>query len=119
MSEQRIVKSLADDGKTATVTLKGVLNIEAAAALHRELGGALSEAPLVVLDVRQLEELDMTILQTLCSACKTAAATGHGLRFASEVPASIKALSGGIGAHMGSPCRQNNDETCILFGGAR
>lgn len=118
MSEQRIVKSLSADGKTATVTISGVLNVEAAAELHRALGDALSEAPRVALDARRLEELDVTILQTLCSACKAAAATGHGLRFASELPACIKALNGVIGAHIGSPCRQNNDEACILFGGA-
>lgn len=118
MSEQRIVKSLTEDGTTATVTISGALNIEAAAELHRALSGAISEAPRVVLDARQLEGLDMTILQTLCSACKTAAATGCALLLAGETPACITSLNSGIGAHMGLPCRQNNNEPCFFFGGA-
>lgn len=118
MNEQRIARSLAADGTTATVTISGALNIEVVAELHRALGGAISEAPRVVLDARQLEGLDITILQALCSACKTAAAAGCSLLFAGEAPSCIKSLNSGIGAHMGSPCRQNNNEPCILFGGA-
>lgn len=118
MSEQRIIKNVAADGTTATVILGGSLTIEASAELRRLLGEALAEAPKVLLDARQLEGLDMTILQTICSACKTAAASGRLFQSEGELPDCVKALNNGIGAHMASPCRQNNDQSCIWFGGA-
>jgi len=119
MTERKVVKSVSSDGSGATVTIGGSLNIEEAVELHRALTEALAEAPLVVLDARHLEELDITILQTLCSACKSAAADGRALRFEGDPPACMKALNSGIGAHMGTPCRKNNDQPCIFFGGAR
>ena len=119
MSEQRIIKEVADDATTATVSLGGSLNIEAAAELRRVLGEALAEAPRILLDARQLEGLDITILQTICSACKTAAASGQLLLPEGEFPDCLKALNSGIGAHMALPCRQNNDQPCIWFGGTR
>ena len=118
MSEQKIIKEVAADATTATVVLGGTLNIEAAAELRRVLGEALTEAPQVLLDTRQLEELDITILQTICSACKTAAASGRRLLAEGEFPDCMKALNNGIGAHMALPCRQNNDQPCIWFKGA-
>lgn len=117
MSEQKIVENLAGDGSSATIAISGTLNIEAAAELQRALAGALSAAPRVVLDMRQLEELDITILQILCSACKTAAANKRRLVIEGELAACVKTLNRGIGAHMAAFCRQNNDETCIFFGG--
>lgn len=118
MSEQKIIKTVAADAATATVTLSGSLTIEAVAELRQVLDEALSEAPTVLLDARQLEELDISILQTICSACKTAAATKRRFLPEGELPVCMKTLNGGIGAHMASSCRQNNNEPCIWFGGA-
>jgi len=118
MSEQKIIKHVAADATAATVILSGSLNIETAAELRRVLGEALTEAPRVLLDARQLEELDVTILQTICSACKTAAAAGRLFLPEGGLPECIKTLNNGIGAHMASPCRQNNEQPCIWFGGA-
>ena len=117
MSEQKITKTIAPDGSTATLVLRGALNIEAAAELQQTLHEAFAESPLVSLDASRLEGLDVSILQTICSACKSAAAARRRFVLAGEVPACMKALSGGIGAHMESPCRQNNNEPCIFFGG--
>ena len=118
MSEQKIIKEVAVDATTATVILGGALNIEASSELRRVLGEALAEAPRVLLDTLQLEGLDITILQTICSACKTAAASGRRLLAEGALPDCMMALNGGIGARMALPCRQNNDQTCIWFKGA-
>ena len=119
MNEQNITKTLAADGSTATIVLSGALNIETAAELRLTLNDAFSESPLVVLDIRQLEAVDMSILQTICSACKTSAASKRRFMLEGELPACVKALNSGIGVHMESPCRQNNNEPCELFGGTR
>lgn len=119
MSYQKIIESLADDGSSVTVTISGTLTIEGAAELQKAFAGVVSAAPRVALDLRQLEDLDMTILQMLCSACKTAAADKRSLVIEGELPACLKALNVGIGAHMAAPCHHNNNETCIFFGGAR
>lgn len=117
MNDQKITRILAADGSTATIILSGELNIEAAAELQRTLNEAFSESPLVSLDARQLEEVDVTILQTICSACKSAAAAKRRFVLEGELPTCMKALAGGIGAHMESPCRENNNEPCVFFGG--
>jgi anti-anti-sigma regulatory factor len=117
MNEQAIVKKISDDGSCATVTISGTLGIETAAEFRQALAWAFSEAPRVVLDMLQLEVLDMTILQTLCSACKTAAANRRILEIAGAIPACMKEMNSAIGAHMGALCRLNNDQACIFFGG--
>ncbi len=118
MSQQKIMTTVASDGTGATVVLTGELNIETAAELQRTLRGAFSEFPLVSLDARQLEGLDVSILQTICSACKSAAASGRRFVLEGELPACMKALAGDIGAHRESPCRQNNSEPCLFLRGA-
>jgi len=117
MSEQHITKSVAPDGSSATVTISGVLKIDAAAELRHVLGEALAEAPRVLLDVGQLEDIDLTILQTVCSACKSAAARKSVFLFEGELPDCMTAFNSGIGAYKGSSCRQNNDEPCTWLGG--
>jgi anti-anti-sigma regulatory factor len=117
MGEQKIVKTSASDGSCATVTISGTLVIETAAEFRQVLAEAFSEAPRVVLDMLQLEGLDMTILQTLCSSCKTAAANKCILEIAGAIPACVKDLNIAIGAHMGALCRLNNDQACIFFRG--
>lgn len=119
MSDQKIVKSLVPDGTSSTVTISGALKIEAAAELRQALVEALAEAPRVVLDARQLDEMDMSILQTICSACKTAAARKQSFLFAGELPVCMATLNSGIGAYQASSCNHNNDEPCIWLGGVR
>lgn len=119
MSDPKIAKNMAPDGTSSTVTISGALNIEAAAELHKALVEAMAEAPQVMLDLRQLEEMDMSILQTVCSACKTAAARKQSFLFIGELPACMKSLNSGIGAYQGASCKQNNDEPCIWLGGIR
>jgi anti-anti-sigma regulatory factor len=119
MSEQKITKTLAADGSTATLVLSGALNIETAAEFQRTLNEAILESSLVLLDARRLEELDISILQVICSACKTAAASKRRFIPEGELPACMKALNSGIGVSMELPCRQNNNESCVFFGGAR
>lgn len=117
MDGQNITKTGVSEGTVVTVAISGTLTIEAAAELRRVLGEALAEAPEVVLDAGRLEGLDLPILQAICSACKTAAATGRRLLAAGPLPGCVKRLNDGIGAHMASPCRHNNDHYCMWFGG--
>lgn len=119
MSDHKIAKNVAPDGTSSTVTISGALNIEAAAELHKTLVEAMAEAPQVMLDLRLLEEMDMSILQTVCSACKTAASRKQGFLFTGELPVCMTTLNSGIGAYQGASCKQNNDEPCIWLGGIR
>lgn len=117
MNEQSITKLVAQDGASATVTISGALKIDAADDLRRVLEEALSEAPTVVLDAGRLEDMDLTILQTVCSACKSAAARNRVFLFKGELPNCMTAFNSGIGAYKGASCRQNNDEPCSWLGG--
>lgn len=119
MSEQTITKSVEQDGSSATVTISGVLKIDGAAELQRVLGEALAEAPSVVLHAEQLQDLDLTIVQILCAACKSAAASGRFFTFQGTLPDSLALFNNGIGAYKGAACRHNNDEPCVWLGGTQ
>ncbi|HEY3309888.1 MAG TPA: STAS domain-containing protein [Desulfuromonadaceae bacterium] len=119
MSDHKIINSITSDGtgSISTVTISGVLKIEAAAELHQTLVEALAESQQVVLDAKLLEEMDMSILQAVCSACKTAAAGKKSFTFDGELPVCMATLNSGIGTYQGLSCRQNNDEACRWLGG--
>ena len=120
MSDGKIIKHMTTDGSCATIVASGGLNIENAGTFHQILAEAMSESQRVVLDARNVESVDITVLQTICAACKTAAENGVAFLFEDKLPDCMISLKGVIGAQMGSLCRQNNNACiCIWFGGGR
>jgi hypothetical protein len=118
MSDNRIVKHPAAGG-SVTVSLNGALTIEDAAEFQKALIAALGEAPTVLLDARQLVGIDMTILQIICSACKSAAAGRLAFLPDGRLPDCVTSVVNSIGARTGSLCPHNNNEPCTWFGGAK
>ena len=120
MSEHKIINSVTTDGTgtISTVTISGALTIEGAAELRLSFAQALTESQQVVLDASLLEEIDMSILQAVCSACKTAAAGNQSFTLSGELPPCMATLNSGIGAYRGLSCSQNNNEECRWLRGA-
>ncbi|BCS53731.1 sulfate transporter [Geobacter sp. SVR] len=119
MKDHKIVKHSAADGSSVTVSLNGTLNIEDAAEFREVLTAALRDAPTVLLDARQLVQVDISILQIICSACRTAAEGRLAFQPEDGLPDSIRTFVGNIGARMGSVCSRNNNEPCTWFGGGK
>jgi len=107
------------DVSEATVAVSGALTIERSGEFRQTLADALAGAQRVVLDVGQLHDIDITALQLICSACKTAAAADKVFTFAGQLPACLIELKDGIGTCQNSPCSQNGNTSCLWFGGAK
>ena len=107
------------DASAVTVAVSGALTIERSGEFRQTLIDALSGAQRVVLNIEQLHDIDIPALQLICSACKTAAAANKILTFAGSPPDCLMALKNGIGICQNSPCSQNGNASCILFGGTK
>jgi len=105
---------ISDNGELATVILGEELTIETCAEFKQALTDALDTARQVVLDARQLRQVDIASLQLICSACRSAASKGRSLCFENEIPDCMKSLRTTIGAYRGLPC--NHTKSCMAGG---
>jgi ABC-type transporter Mla MlaB component len=117
MTAQSIKQTLAEDGKTAVIKAAGRINIEMIAEMHHMLLVALCEAEKVQLDFQEVEEMDITALQILCSACKTAAVQKRPFTSLGELPECLGRLAKVSGVHRNGICKHNADQFCNWFGG--
>jgi anti-anti-sigma regulatory factor len=120
MSEQQIVTSVSVDGSSATVAISGTLTIDLSSEFHQALADAFKSAQRVALDARRLQKIDLTTLQIICSACKTASAQQRSFVLEGEPPDCVQTLCKEIGASQNAPCCcLDAKKPCIWFGGAR
>lgn len=116
--EREMISKVANRDGSVTVTLSGGLSIEDSTGLHRQLSEALEESPQVVLDMKDVDEFDMTCMQLICSLCRSAVRIGRTVECSPDaMSGSLTAFGRRIGAPQGLPCSQNDDKPCILFGG--
>ena len=66
---------------TGTLTARGDLDIYRAGELQTALSGAIDAAERVDLDFKNVGSMDLSCLQIICSAVKTAAAKGRAVAF--------------------------------------
>jgi hypothetical protein len=119
MSEYTIDKKANTDG-SITIILGGSLSIETSGELHKILAESLDESPQVVLNLRALESIDMTSMQMICAGCKTAAKMGRGFDCEPDsMPVCMASFGSSIGGPQGLPCSQNDNKSCIWYGGIR
>jgi len=116
MSEQNITSQSNGDG-SMTVVLNGTLTIASSGELHRVLSEALHGTQRVELDLQRLEEIDLSAMQVICSACKSASKQKQTLVCLSGIPDCLAALGRNLGAPRELPCIQNGNDPCIWFGG--
>lgn len=109
---------ISGDGALATVAVAGSVTIVNSNDLRLAFMDVLDRAPQVSLDIRKLEEVDITAAQVICSACKTAAVLERSFVTVGKLPECLINLGKTIGAPQGVPCPQNHNEPCSWFGGA-
>jgi len=95
------------------------LTIESIADFTRLVRDALDGAKSVAVAFESDLEVDITALQVLCSACKTAAAEGKSFSCSGPQPQALVDLIVAAGAEHHGACRSNNNNPCIWFGGTR
>lgn len=108
--------SVSENGDT--IVTSGVrLTIETAGDFSKILRESLETSNNVVLEFDTEVEIDITAIQILCSACKSAASSGKTLSFSGLRPQSLLDLITISGVGRNAICKYNNNSTCIWFGG--
>ena len=108
--------SVRENGETI-ITSGERLTIENAAEFSRIIRDALEASHLVAIEFEPAVEIDITCVQILCSACKSAANSGKVFSYHGPQPHSLADIITRCGAERHSVCKHNNGSTCIWFGG--
>lgn len=101
------------------VTSGDRLTIENAAEFTRIIREALEAAHLVAVEFEPAVEIDITGVQILCSACKSAADSGKVFSYHGPQPQALTDIITSSGAERHSACKHNNNSSCIWFGGTK
>ncbi|MHB8120846.1 MAG: STAS domain-containing protein [Desulfuromonadaceae bacterium] len=99
------------------VTSGARLTIENAAEFSRILREALEASGNVAIEFEPAVEIDITGVQVICSACKSAAESGKTFSYQGARPQAMADIITSSGAERNSVCKHNNNSTCIWFGG--
>jgi hypothetical protein len=94
------------------------LTIETITDYVQLIRAGLTEADTVILEFDPKVEMDITALQVLCSACKTAVASGKRCIHRGPTPKALIELAAATGAERHNPCANHNDSCFRQLGGA-
>lgn len=94
------------------------LTIENAAEFSRITREALEASRNVSIEFEPDVDIDITGVQILCSACKSAAESNAAFSYHGLQPQALADIIAMSGAERHAVCKHNNDSTCIWFGGA-
>lgn len=117
MSDLTITHSLSSDGTVLEVALAGRLAIDTAPQLLALLREQLPAAHKTKLDVSALSEVDLSGMQLICSACRTALNNGHSFNFSASLAPCVQAAIGAVGLQRHTACKHNVDKPCLWCGG--
>lgn len=112
------LNSFVRENGDTIVTSGERLTIENASEFARIVDEALNTSHHVAIEFESSVELDITAVQILCAACKSAADSGRIFSFQGQQPQALTDIINSCGAERHSFCKQNNNSTCIWFGGA-
>ena len=101
------------------VTSGDRLTIETSSEFSRIVREALDGAKHVEIEFEPAVEIDITGVQILCSACKTAAQNGRTFSYHGPQPQTLADIIASSGAERYAECKHNNKSTCIWFGGCK
>ena len=101
------------------ITSGGRLTIEDTSEFAQLIQAGLAEAQAVAIEFDPDLVADITVLQVLCSACKTAASWGKTFLCHGAIPKALVDLVAAAGTERHGRCKQNNDGLCPWFGGGK
>lgn len=116
MGNETFSSQCREDG-SITVSSGKRLTIENAADFAKCITEALATSNRVEVEFDEKLEADVTALQILCSACKTAAVKRNTFTHHGPQTKSMRELIAKAGAERLGPCSHNHGNLCIWFGG--
>ena len=96
-----------------TVTLRGDLSLTRGRELRELLLKALREGGEAVLEFSEYTGADLSFLQLLCAAHRTAVRMGSSLRLGSSMPREFFETARAAGYLRDKCCTYSNDESCL------
>ncbi len=93
------------------------LTIENVGEFARLVREGLEASQQVSVEFEPEIDIDITGIQVLCSACKTAAASGKTFSCSGPRSRALAEVIRACGAERHAVCTQNNNSTCRWFGG--
>lgn len=93
------------------------LTIENAAEFSRLISEAFEASHLVAVEFDPAVEIDITGVQVLCSACKSAVNSGKIFSYSGPQPQALTDIISSSGAERHAGCKHTNNSPCIWFGG--
>ncbi len=109
-------RAQTSDNEEKVLTLKGELSISHAAQLKSELIQALDAAPRIVIDVNAVTDVDLSALQLICAAHKSAVAKGKQLILAPDLPETLTRQIQRAGLMDGHHCGRDSSADCLWKG---
>lgn len=116
MSDLTITHTKNDAG-CLTITLGGRLAIDTVATLHELLKEQSPAASTVLLDTDSLQEIDLTGMQLVCSACWSLQSQGATLSFSGPQASCITQAIANLGLDRHTTCKHKPQLSCIMCGG--
>ena len=118
MSEgQIVIKESSEVLGGVTVVIKGAFTIPLAAEAHSALVAAIAKGEQVLLDLEQVDVIDLTALQLICAAHKSAAKAGKLFQLSGHHTESLVAAAAKSGFSHRIRCMKEI-EHCFWSGGA-
>jgi ABC-type transporter Mla MlaB component len=102
-----------DAGEMVILQWGGDLTVRRIAELKAQVQQALAAATQVSIAIAADAECDMTVMQLLCSAHRTASRQGKTLQLCGEIPEQFKTIMGlaGFSRHIG--CARDQSGCCL------
>jgi anti-anti-sigma regulatory factor len=100
-------------GKTAVVMVGGKLSIDRAAELREIFAKALDESEQVVVEFGECKAMDLSFLQLICSAHRSAVQAGRTLKLGDTLPALWAETAETAGYFRLKGCDLDRDCSCL------
>ena len=106
-------RQAGSSNNSSRLDLNGELTIQRIAELKQQLCSALQDADGLVLNLKEVSRADLTFLQLLCSAHRSAQAAGKFLRCEGVSAAVDKAVSDAGFLRGNMACGQDCSDSCL------
>ena len=106
-------KKAGKHGKTARFSIRGELTLDSVNRLKTSLSDLLSGYRSIEVEFRDFSHIDLSGLQILCSAHKSAVKQGKSLILTGELPEAVKTLARDAGFYRHKGCVHDPRNRCL------
>jgi anti-anti-sigma regulatory factor len=103
---------LEESGDSCVLKVDGQVTVRNVEELRDNMLRAIDKYPVAVVDVTAVEAIDVSVLQLLCAAHKSAVAKGHVFKF-SSVPQLIAEVATEAGFTNDTECMKTLGDPCL------